>query len=278
MSWTVQKSFNEFAHYGVLGMKWGVRRTPEQLGRHTIKKGTRMYRSTVNPNEEESGHAYVTYLPPDRDYYRGPAGAGLKNIGKSDKLYESTYVLKKDLKVAGRNDVQEVVNEIWQDHKTKIELGKVFAERLLSKYDFAMNSDGGFYDKKGNFSESEFNKAYLQEQKKVVDNFLKEIGDSPAIVKLDAVTKAFGQSDYLKQQAITKLSAKGFDAMSDEASIGGKISPREGFDPLIIFDRSSALEKQGSKEITKLETNTAKTNYMKWQRIANSAKNRKNPW
>lgn len=25
-------------HYGILGMKWGIRRTPEQLGHKTLKK------------------------------------------------------------------------------------------------------------------------------------------------------------------------------------------------------------------------------------------------
>ena len=34
---------NELAHWGILGMKWGVRRTPEQLGhpRHTGSKRPR---------------------------------------------------------------------------------------------------------------------------------------------------------------------------------------------------------------------------------------------
>ena len=33
-----QEALNELTHYGVLGMKWGVRRTPEQLGRRTAAK------------------------------------------------------------------------------------------------------------------------------------------------------------------------------------------------------------------------------------------------
>ena len=32
---------NYLAHYGVVGMKWGVRRTPEQLGRAEAKKSSK---------------------------------------------------------------------------------------------------------------------------------------------------------------------------------------------------------------------------------------------
>lgn len=38
MKWSVRNESNELKHYGVKGMKWGVRRTPEQLG-HKRKGG-----------------------------------------------------------------------------------------------------------------------------------------------------------------------------------------------------------------------------------------------
>lgn len=65
---------NEFMHYGVLGMKWGVRRTPEQLG-HKIQKlksrNERLSKKTVQANHKASKwHTKATDSKYSRQLYK----------------------------------------------------------------------------------------------------------------------------------------------------------------------------------------------------------------
>lgn len=47
---------NELYHYGVLGMQWGVRRTPEQLGHRTKSYGSaRSAKARVRVNKKKTG-------------------------------------------------------------------------------------------------------------------------------------------------------------------------------------------------------------------------------
>lgn len=46
---------NNFEHYGILGMKWGVRRTPAQLGHKPKSSKSSSSKSTSDEEEEDPG-------------------------------------------------------------------------------------------------------------------------------------------------------------------------------------------------------------------------------
>lgn len=79
---------NEFMHYGVLGMKWGVRRTPEQLG-HKIEKlrsrNEKLSKKTVQANHKASKwHTKATDSKYSRQLYKAQTEMMNFTIKKKD--------------------------------------------------------------------------------------------------------------------------------------------------------------------------------------------------
>lgn len=276
---------NELKHYGVLGMKWGVRRTPEQLGRHTIKKGTTMYRATADPNEQDSsGPRYVTYLDPDRDLYRGAwTSQILKNAGKSinDPIYEKKYKLNSDLKVAGRKDIERAVSEIAKDKQTAIENGKAYAKYFLQDDTYEMfdalddllvekYGSGLLDDEPPEDFDRNYNKYAEEARKRYVNEYVKDFSSKSMDDIYMDTTRSFGVSEKNKKAVIDKLKKQGFHAMTDEAGVGSNETGREGVDPLIVFDAKSKLTTVSVDPVSRKEEIKAKKRYYKWQTVANN--------
>lgn len=93
-----------------------------------------MYRSTTNPNEDVKGSKYVTYLKVDRDNYKGPAGDWIRETSsgstKAD-LYENQYKLKKDIKIASREELRDTFSKIQKKNENIRKIGQAYVEKFV---------------------------------------------------------------------------------------------------------------------------------------------------
>ena len=270
----------ELQHHGIIGQRWGVRRYQNPDGSWTAKgrerygkdvnklankvesrtflteersipAGTKMYRTSINPNENQNGPAYVTYLDPERNLYKG---GWVRNTAGADKSYEYKYILKKDLKIPSRETEVQVISDVINRDRNKT-LSDIVMSRALVMYSKSSIKDliKNYYDN----DVAKFEKEQVARYNKM----------NPDMLAYYA-TQSFGLNTKLKDEVISRLSKMGYNAMPDEASIGGRYGQiKEGYDPLILFDRSF-LQVDSVDEISKREEKKALDAAIKWREKA----------
>ena len=270
----------ELQHHGIIGQRWGVRRYQNLDGSWTAKgrerygkdvnklankvesrtflteersipAGTKMYRTSINPNENQNGPAYVTYLDPERNLYKG---GWVRNTAGADKSYEYKFTLKKDLKIPSRETEVRVISDVINKDRNKT-LGDIVMSRALVMY-----STSSIKDLIKNYYDNDV----VKFEKEQVARYNRMNPDMLAYY----ATQSFGLNTKLKDEVISRLSKMGYNAMPDEASIGGRYGQiKEGYDPLILFDRSF-LQVDSVDEISKREEKKALDATLKWREKA----------
>lgn len=122
-------------------MKLGVRRFQNEDGTLTaagkkrysnevVKVGTKVHRTTGKEDTLYDEGTFVSANPVDRDYYRGKATKELRNYRNGADLYEHTYVLDKDVKVAPFEETCQKFIDAYKDPKLEKEIINTNADRI----------------------------------------------------------------------------------------------------------------------------------------------------
>lgn len=209
-----------------------------------VPKGTVMYRTTVDPIETKKGQTYVTYLDEDRSLYKG----GYIRLNRGAKeAYEQRMVLKEDLKIPSRKEVEEVIQQkVMTNQKLVSESVKAWIDELIPP---------------GTIEDYERFES-VAERKKFVEDTIKSYPNWDLDVALKNHFQSFGMAKESRTAVINELKKRGYNAMTDEAGAG--VNVKEGIDPLIIFDSKSSLDYMGSSRISSTEEVESRKKYNQW--------------
>lgn len=216
---------NELYHHGVKGMKWGVRRTKEQLGYKTytpqkgdvtLKRGTKFQRIVTNSNSGITKGVYTSYKNADKDLYKGVLGrmrlSYMAKTGEEIVLKQLTMTAKKDIHLPSKKVRMTEFENLYKKDPDGV-LGLI-NDHEKSRY----GRKEKYYDDKG----------FSKHKESLYEKFN------------DALSMGY-DSNYgnVIKKYYGNLSKKGYDAIPDENDI--RLSTFKAQAPIIMFDTVNSI-------------------------------------
>lgn len=121
--------YDELYHYGVKGMKWGIRRTPAQLG-HNVSKKARKVGASVSSTLKKAGKATATAVKNHRE-------ASKQRKAEKQAIKERKNLKKKPLSEMSDDELRRTVQRLQLEQQyanlqpKKSSMGKKFVNDFI---------------------------------------------------------------------------------------------------------------------------------------------------
>lgn len=246
--------YNHLYHYGVKGMKWGVRRDKEELdrlagraykvdinddGSYTIKKGSKLHRVSASSSNNRKGYAYVSFVDEDVKGYRKEITQWLDETeGGGIKTFDLTMKATRDIRVP--SEVEKVNTFLDIIGKNKIDT----TDMVVLKYNSTNSND-----------------ELIGKPKRLRDSMVKKGLDKETATYYALFSMCLYKNQDYKDVYFKALKDKGYDAIEDlEDSFSHRINP------LIVFERENTLKLTKATELP-----TPDFDSKEWQKIKDDA-------
>lgn len=234
----------ELYHHGVKGQRWGVRRTPAQLGQKStsnyvyregdvvVNKGTKFQRIATASNTGFTKGVYTSYKNADKDLYKGVLGRMrvehlLKENGEV-KLNELTMTAKKDVRLPSREVRLEQFKKLYEDDPKSV-------MNLINEHETA---------RYGHKEKEKFNPESSKQLNKAYEKFNDALSLGPDSPNGKAIRKYY-----------SNLQKLGYDAIPDENDI--RLSTFKAQAPIIMFNTNKSIGDISVRELSASEVFSA---------------------
>jgi len=207
-------------------MKWGVRRSQEELDRlggraytfekvgndYVLKKGSKVHRVTATPNKEKKGYAYVSFDDLDVKGYRKEITRWLEEDGVG-KTFDMTMKATHDLLLPGELTKVKTFINLFEDKK----ISDIDLIRIKKSY--------------GNGSE------LVGKPKRLCDVMVSQGMDHNLAERYALFNVALYEYPTIRELFFNSLKEKGYSAVEDfEDMYSHRVRP------VIVFDREKSLK------------------------------------
>lgn len=211
-------------HYGIKGMKWGIRKKRDKKNDEfkssktegfTLKKGTTIHRVSSIDNEKNEGHAYATFKNKDS------VGYVRRSMLFNQKGYDMTMKVTKDLVSPSRKERVDAFIELCQNDKQ-------FLNDLAT-------------------ASSKFRIVKDPKQIEKIEASYRSMSEKQLRTRgYNDLSLQIGFDKTVRDKYFKNLSDKGYNMIIDDQD-----AQLLSDSPIIIFDRGSSLEVIATNKITR---------------------------